>query len=579
MQIGAILDGEEILASRITVSSLSTKLLTIVKIILPEHSQGTPTLRLYPKNDPFSGNSVEFGMLFTDPSSLFLLQPFKASGPNVSDSGSTSVLRVGNFPVASAITYTLIFQPRTGAPITANIVRLIVGSDQIAAITYSDPVSPVLGAATATLTVRHATNPAVADKSVSYTYTFYDGRSVRLRAINPDRLPTQTIVYGRAVQLTPVVSAHLANVPQHLSATNIGVLMGTAEAHVLSLTHTKSCASTKVDCNRSTITFRSVSLTSPGPVTVTITAQGADLIRWTVQFLTPCDYEDLCGRGLRVADIKGIRDRASVSCDLSLCVSSNELQSPSLQRLYPSSAPASVGAVVTVEYENFAAFTLNDFRVTIGSGATRVPGTVLSITPAPGSSLRGNRGSLRLTVPPVPGGNTKVLSQVLVDLHAGWGSMDSALQFIFEYTPVVEGPPTLSSVYPAELPVGSLLQRVSVELTNFPFLRMLLPYTQIRASFQGSRDIAAHQIVFSSFESTSAIFLLNTTDATIANLDVYYNPHGIASVSSCTRSNDICDYSAGDQKCNDCGLAFVIQPRQRAIQRVNSFIHLFDSRV
>jgi hypothetical protein len=72
--------------------------------------------------------------------------------------------------------------------------------------------------------------------------------------MQPARLPTRLVLYGRNVDLLPTVSLRIANFPQQLTPSDVAIVFGASapvEATVLSVEDTARCLSGETsNCNR-----------------------------------------------------------------------------------------------------------------------------------------------------------------------------------------------------------------------------------------------------------------------------------------------------------------------------------------
>ncbi len=145
-----------------------------------------------------------------------------------------------------------------------------------------------------------------------------------IHSMRPSRLPTRLVLYGRNVDLLPSVTLRIANVPQHLTKSDITVVFGTStsiEATVLSVEHIATCAVGETsDCNRTAVTFRSVPVTSPVTWAVRVSGKGDTLLDFTAEFFAPCDYGAFCGESRLTADTKILQVLCLCVCDCALCI-------------------------------------------------------------------------------------------------------------------------------------------------------------------------------------------------------------------------------------------------------------------
>lgn len=247
-------------------------------------------------------------------------------------------------------------------------------------------------------------------RALNFSYTFYDGASVRVVSAQPTLLPTRITLYGRSVELLPTIMLSVANFPQILSAQEVTVLVGDQlEAQVVSLQNTATCtAGETADCNRTTVMLQSVSTDSPLSYNVSVYGRGTRIIQFQVDFFTPCNYEFFCGQFLLTADSRALEHvpPSSPECVLEIfgrpvCADANKLPPPRAKTIQPSQGPASGRTSVTIHYSNLPAFVLEDVYVVIGSGANTVRVSVTSLTPKRGSSLLDNTGEILFNTPKV----------------------------------------------------------------------------------------------------------------------------------------------------------------------------------
>jgi hypothetical protein len=71
--------------------------------------------------------------------------------------------------------------------------------------------------------------------------------------------------------------------------------------------------------HRTTVTFRSVVVTSPVPWAVRVSAKGEPVLDLTAEFFTPCDYATFCAESRLTADTKVLQVCMICSCAYLLC--------------------------------------------------------------------------------------------------------------------------------------------------------------------------------------------------------------------------------------------------------------------
>jgi hypothetical protein len=445
--IGVDFDGITLAETNVTVmAGLSNKLRTVVSFLTPQTLPGTKSVSVYMKSDPFGSKRASFAFLQTDASQPTVVPPLPSSGPTVPPANAVDFLRVSNFP-SYQVTMTVSFAYANGSIIftTAN-ASVSSASGGITTVAYMRPSSAEVTESIATLTLI----PAAADmravagnKIVSWDYIFFDDNAVRLLSRVPSSLPITMVSYGRTIALQPDVQVRIANFPQNLGLGDVtAVLGGIIEAQITSIAHTATCGASGVDCNRTIVTFKSPQISSPVDWPVTISAGGAVVVRFTLTYFSPCDFDAFCGRFQLVTDNKWLQDNppSSALCvQDGACVDPNTLPQPSLRSMSPLFGTASGGTMITVSYANLPAFMSNDVVVTFGAGSLAVLASVASISPEQGSSLTQNSGVLRFLTPKVPGGNTRALTRVPTEISVSWGSIQRVLSTSFQYTPVVEG--------------------------------------------------------------------------------------------------------------------------------------------
>ncbi len=445
--IGVDFDGMPLPDSNVTIlTTLSSKLRTVISFVTPETLPGSKPVRIYPKSDPFGSKTASFNFLQIDATQPAVVQPIPSRGPTHPPTNAVDLLRVSNFPIY-VVRMSVSFALANGTVVFASQnVSLQSRSADTATIVYRRPSAPDIVTTTATLTL----TPVAADvlaaagiKTVSWEYSFFDGNAVRLLSRNPASLPTTLASYGRTIALQPSVQVRIANFPQNLGVGDVTVVLGgTLEGRIESVVHTATCSSSGVDCNRTIVTIKPPPISSPVEWSVVLSGGGTVLARFALTFFSPCNFDSFCGRFQFVTDTKWLVDNPPASSDCIVegaCIDPNNLPQPTLRSISPQLGPASGGTMITITYNNLPAFAINDLVVTFGSGSLSVLASVSSITPDPGSSLTQSSGVLRFAAPRVPGGNTKVLSRVPVEIAVSWGSIERVLSTSFQYTPIVEG--------------------------------------------------------------------------------------------------------------------------------------------
>jgi hypothetical protein len=433
-------------ANMTVVTGLSNKLRTVVSFATPATLPGPKPVSIYMKSDPFGRKRASFTFLQIDASQPTAVAPLPSSGPTQPPANTIDFLRVSNFP-SYQVTMTLSFAYANGTLISTTPNASVTStSGGITTLAYMRPSSAEVTDSVATLVLTPVTAEARAvseNKTVTWEYRFFDGNAVRLLSRAPSSLPITTISYGRTIALQPDVQVRIANFPQDIGLKDVTTVLGGAiEAQVTSIVHTATCGTLGVDCNRTIVTFKSPQISSPVDWPVTISAFGAVIVRSTLTYFSPCDFDAYCGRFQLVTDTKWLVDNPptnAVCVKDGACVDTNTLPQPTLRSMSPLSGTASGGTIITVAYTNLPAFLTSDVVVTFGTGALAVLASVSSIAPDQGSSLTQNSGVLRLLAPRVPGGNTKALTRVPIEISVSWGSIQRLLSTSFQYTPVVEG--------------------------------------------------------------------------------------------------------------------------------------------
>ena len=532
----------------ITVLPASNKLLTVITFKQPAISPGIHVLRVFPVDEPFGTKATSLqNFLVTDPTSLTLLQPSTKSGP-VEPAANTpnGVLRLGNYPPYDMGSPTLLFPLgplASNGTVSATILSVVASAtDSTAEITFVPPSAPSpYASSVGTLTL-----PALAggggSKLLSVPYEFFDGAATRVSSMSPSLLPVRVSIYGKLIEFDTVVTAVLTNFDQSMPAGEVSIIVGEAtEAAVLSVQHESICP-VGPSCNTTTIRFRAPAVDTPVELPIVFAGRGKLAATSIISFFSICDYESFCGEQLLIADMKVVQDSSPTSnlCEWrpggrEVCLSPDLLPAPSLVSITPTLGPASGGTLVTVAYNNLPAFHLEDVTVVAGSGGGQVFGLASSVSPLEGSTMMRNGGTITFLSPRVPEGDTGILQTVPMTLVAAWGEINQQLSFAFEYTPVIKGPAVPVSVYPIMLPPSSTLIRVTVQLSNFP---VVASASAVLASFSNASaaPLTSSSILSSNYESTLAVFLLNTTllnaSATSATLSVYYAPNGPAAAAS-----------------------------------------------
>lgn len=528
--VGITVGQTAVAAGDISVSPVSNSLLTVVTFKQPALLLGVYDLRIFPAANAYGVKAASLpSFAITDPLSLSLLAPSTTSGPlSPPPSFSPALLRIGNYPSYAtsppSLTFPLGPLPANGT-VTVSIISVVVSSTQdgVADVTFTPPSAPAPFYSVGTL--------QVAEKTLLVPYEFFDERATRVVSLFPPSLPLRASIYGRFVEFASAVSTiEIANFDQSANPTDVSVIIGTqAEAALLSVAHSRVGG-----YNRTLVRFRPAPVDTPVVLQVAVSVRGRRAASTSISFFKVCDYESFCGQSLLIADMKVVADSSpsSSNCEWrpsgrEVCVSPNMLSPPSLVSAFPTFGPASGGTRVTVRYSNFPAFQLQDVSISAGSGASSVYALAETITPNRASSLLANSGTITFLAPRVPGGDTSQQQSVGLSIIAAWGEINQRLSFRFEYTPVITGSAVALSIFPASLPPSSALVRVTVQASNLP---VVSSPSSLRCSFDNGTAVSASSISSSSFASTTASFLLNTSSLPGAyNLSVWFADYGPAS--------------------------------------------------
>jgi len=272
----------------------------------------------------------------------------------------------------------------------------------------------------------------------------------------------------------------------------------------------------------------------PGTWAGELSIKGISVLKLNLEYFAPCNFESYCETEGKIVDKHRLETQVptSASCDPQYCLNVALLLTPSIVSFFPSEGPSTGGTLVTVTARNLPAFATSDLTIEVGTAASKQSLSPQVIRQDPSSSTTASSGVFIFKMPPVMGGIFGILSEMSIVLKVAVGMNIRKAGSRFRYTPVIQGPAVVASVYPLKA-FPTVDVEVKVQLTNFPKLEALTPQ-QVRIQFQNVpdelADFAATAIESSSFAGTLISFKtgarLKISGTT--TIRIYYEVHGLA---------------------------------------------------
>ncbi len=496
--------GSSVADSDITVWEASG-LITLISFITPRTAPGASVpVQVSTKGCAIPCRfSAAFDFQQLDMSLPILLEPIPISGPYQE---ALLTVRLVQFPANGHVE--VLFGNMSGS---AFRVQEASTTDVVVLSISPQPFSQEAGVCKVTVSCN--------GKAASFEYRFYDGSSLRIVGLVP-LIPTSPVVWGRQVELRKEITVLLANSPQGLQPSEYAVQVRASinapslMAEVLSVREVATCNSNRLDCNRTMLVVLMPFLTSPGlkPASISAVRGFTSTIQWMVEYASSCTggYDSYCQlRGSSfVVDVKRLMDQPSAGCKPDMCVDSNLMRMPVVLSASPSYGPASGGTLVTLEVLDFPCFSAQELVVSVGQGAFATAfATVISLTPAPGSSLLAPGSSLlTIRTPPATPAAGEVVTFSLQSLLGGPASTKTA-NFAFEFMPVIVGPPIVRSFVPSSV-LDSAPLSLAVALANVPRFSIPFNSSACRFTINGVPVTKTPEILESSLSETTLSLVL-----------------------------------------------------------------------
>ncbi|KAJ1490848.1 hypothetical protein T484DRAFT_1883689, partial [Baffinella frigidus] len=514
-------DGVALDATLVAVSQFSTVQVSEVVITTTQTGYGTcdnafaanncdiqrdVAVRVIPKGFPAT-KTVSFTFKQLDTTLPIILTTTPAEGPMVPQAGATSYILLDVFPTAWVGTLagiSITFADLAGTLTKTVNPTKVVAKDGKATVTYAQPAFAVVGAAQCTIAI--TTNTKI--KSATFNFIFFDQDAIRLLL---------------SVDIT------IANFPQEYPPGELTLTFDRGPTAVISSLQHTTCV-TGSDCNRTMVRFTSLAKDiagkMPGEISASVGTTTRSLLTFSLTYFTPCALEDYCsGSGLIVDTRKvAMSPPTDALCRVAYCANP-KLIPDAVMEFRPTRGPSTGGTVVTVDFQSFPGFAVSDVTASAGAGAAIVYFAPTSVV-NPGVTILENFGTMTLTMPSVPGGQTSVLSEVPVTLSVRLGATTVSMSAVFLYTPVFQGAAMLADVPDDLYPLTTNTLRI--RLTNVPLIEDRTKPAQVLVDFRGSKGIPATAILKSTYTGTLVELELETGDPGIETVSVYYSIHGVA---------------------------------------------------
>jgi len=537
-------DGVALDATLVAVSQFSTVQLSEVVITTTKTGYGTcdnadatnncdiqrdVAVRVIPKGFPAT-KTVSFTFKQLDTTLPIILAATPSEGPMVPQLGATSYILLDVFPTAwvgtlagITITFTDLGGKQTKSLKASKVVK---AKDGKATVTYVQPTFAVMGAAQCTIAITTTTKV----KSATFNFVFYDQNAIRIMSVSAAAgLPTRGLIYGKSFDFAQSVDMTIANFPQQYTTKELVLTFDRGPTAVISKLEHTTCY-TGSACNSTVVRFTSLAKDiagkMPGVISASVGTTTRTLLSLSLTYFTPCALESYCsGSGLIVDTRKvAISPPTDALCRVSQCANPKLIPDPVME-FRPTKGPSTGGTVVTVDFQNFPGFAVADVTASVGAGAAVVYFAPTSVV-NPGVTILENFGTMKLTMPSVPGGQTSLLSEVPVTLSVRLGTTTVSMSAVFLYTPVFQGVAELTDVPDGLFPLTTNTFRI--RLTNVPRIADVTKVGQVLANFRGKKGIPAAAILKSTYTGTLVEFALEAGDPGIEEVSVYYSIHGLA---------------------------------------------------
>ena len=139
------------------------------------------------------------------------------------------------------------------------------------------PIAPAFMHATQgpfTVTVGFEFTGGHAKNTTAFLFSVYSGLQSRVVKIQPQALPTSTMISGRKIQVKSTVTITGSNFPQDVEKDEVVAMLNNKGVIVLQVEHKVSCLPSAYDCNRTQIVLQLPEVISPGAQKLVLSSRG-----------------------------------------------------------------------------------------------------------------------------------------------------------------------------------------------------------------------------------------------------------------------------------------------------------------
>ncbi len=315
--------------------------------------------------------------------------------------------------------------------------------------------------------------------------------TARVVKIQPQPVPTSTIISGRKIQVKNTVTFTGSNFPQDLEKDETVAMLDKKNVTVLRVEHQGSCLPLEYDCNRTRVVLQLPEVFSPSAVKLVLSNRGQNLhplaLDMDIAFQPSCpDYDRFCQEKELIANFEAF---LTVECSAVYCISKDSIRTPKVLNFSPKEGSRAGGTNVKVQRNDLPGFPESDVTVTVLGTAYVETAQVLTLQQSAASTLQTGSAFLTFITPSFTSDDD--FATITISVLVG-GSLRSA-SFPFEYTPEIIGAAQVLEFFPKNVFVTEDLQLLFT-VGNVQRLKPSFSSAEIKAQAQGL-DVAATQIV------------------------------------------------------------------------------------
>ena len=471
--IGISFGGIEVAQNEVNRLPSSNSLFSTISFKTLASSVGPVTCRIFPKECPYScGQDVTFQFLQVE--EILFLDPLPTSCVLLQSSCELS-LRIMNFPTGGAMQ--VIFRGVDG---NTTFVDTKIENTEPIAIAYFNSPTYKQGSFACIVNI----SSIYANASIQFSLVVYGSAETFIIGVNPVSVPTNYYVSGLgSIQMRTELSIIISNFPD-LPLQNIIFTCQGGTGDVVSMEKIPSNQTDSSGVGGLTkIVLVAPASDAPGDFVVHLVQQAEitagnnsavsalNSLKFNLSYFYPCAYESFCVQNSLVVDVLKVLQNPPISsiCSTMYCIDPSTVSDLELVAVFPSQGPSAGGTLVVLSIRNFPIVSNQSFWIVFGVGVQQIEISASYDNPETEFSAAQDTSQLVFVAPRVPTGKFDELTKVQCAAVLILGSVQKAIPFVFQYTPILQGPSKVLSCYPTTI-VSGVNTAVTVSLENFPLL-------------------------------------------------------------------------------------------------------------